>query len=112
MRDDDGGVDVGRLTVDVGSPAEQLHTALKGLPHVGSATAGKLIAAKRPRLIPIFDERVEALLAPAPGLFWVSMFDALSDSSARETISNVCRSAPPHIGLLRRIDVAIWMAAA
>ena len=54
---------VRRLDVDVGSPADGLHRALrKMLPAVDWVTAGKLIAAKRPRLIPILDSRVQNLL--------------------------------------------------
>jgi hypothetical protein len=104
--------DAGRMVLGAGSPANDLHTELKTKlkPSVGSVTAGKLLAAKRPRLIPILDERVEDLLKPQSDLFWVSMYDQLCDSSARATIADVCRNAPPHVGLLRRIDVAIWMS--
>jgi len=100
-----------RLDVDVGSKADDLHAALKALPRVGWVTAGKLLAAKRPRLIPILDERVQGLLKPRDELFWVSMHDELSDESRRTTIAEICRVAPPHVSLLRRIDVALWMAA-
>jgi hypothetical protein len=102
--------DAGRLILGPGSPADDLHAALKDLPDVGPVTAGKLMAAKRPRLIPIFDERVEKLLEPRGGLFWVSMHDELSDKADRAAIAEVCKNAPPHVVLLRRIDVAIWMA--
>jgi hypothetical protein len=54
---------VGRLDVSVGSAADDMHAALKRLPKVGGVTAGKLMAAKRPRLIPIFDDRVDQMLA-------------------------------------------------
>jgi hypothetical protein len=100
-----------RLDVDVGSKADDLHAALKALPKVGWVTAGKLLAAKRPRLIPILDERVQGLLKPRDEMFWVSMHDELSDESRRATIEQICRVAPPHVSLLRRIDVALWMAA-
>ncbi|OBF46889.1 DUF6308 family protein [Mycolicibacterium monacense] len=103
---------VGRLPITVGSPADDLHAALKTLPKVGWVTAGKLLAAKRPRLIPILDDRITAMLEPAEGLFWVSMLDELKDAERREVIEKVCRSAPAHVSLLRRIDVALWMAAA
>jgi hypothetical protein len=65
-----------RLDVNVGSSADKLWAALKELPDVGWVTAGKLLAAKRPRLIPILDDRVNKLLNPREGLFWVSMHDA------------------------------------
>ncbi len=103
---------VGRLDVSVGSAADDLHAALKQLPQVGGVTAGKLMAAKRPRLIPIFDERVDRMLAPRDELFWVSMHDQLKDDQRRSVIERACRNAPAHVGLLRRIDVALWMAAA
>ncbi|MEW5812234.1 MAG: DUF6308 family protein [Actinomycetota bacterium] len=100
-----------RIDVDSGSKADDLHSALVTLPKVGWVTAGKLLACKRPRMIPILDERVQGLLKPRHELFWVSMHDELSDESRRRTISRVCRHAPPHVSLLRRIDVALWMAA-
>ena len=103
---------VGRLDVSVGSAADDLHAALKTLPKVGGVTAGKLMAAKRPRMIPIFDERVDQMLAPRDELFWVSMYDVLKDNERRNVIERVCGAAPAHISLLRCIDVALWMAAA
>jgi hypothetical protein len=84
---------------------------LRTLPGVDWVTAGKLLAAKRPRLIPLLDNKVKNFLQPADGLFWVKLHDELSDESRRTAIGEVCRSAPPHVGLLRRIDVALWMAA-
>jgi hypothetical protein len=102
---------VRRLAVDVGSPADDLHAALRTLPGVDWVTAGKLMAAKRPRLIPILDNRVKDLLKPPEGLFWLSLYDELSDESCRAAIAQACTSAPPHVTLLRRIDVALWMAA-
>ena len=104
---------VRRLDVDVGSPADDLHRALrKMLPDVDWVTAGKLIAAKRPRLIPILDSRVQNLLRSPQELFWVTLCDELSDEHRRATIADVCHAAPPHVSLLRRIDVALWMATA
>jgi hypothetical protein len=100
------------LVLGPGSPADDLHAALKKLPYVGGVTAGKLMAAKRPRLIPILDERVEEVLKPQGDLFWMSMYDELSNEGERASIAEVCKSAPPHVGLLRRIDVALWMATA
>jgi hypothetical protein len=94
------------------SAADDLHARLKQLPKVGGVTAGKLMAAKRPRMIPIFDDRVDRMLAPKDELFWVSMHDELKDEQRRITIERVCAGAPAHVSLLRRIDVALWMAAA
>ena len=70
------------------------------------------MAAKRPRLIPILDERVNRLLQPAEDLFWVSMYDELIDDNHRGSIEQTCRNVPSYVSLLRRIGVALWMAAA
>jgi len=102
---------VSRLTVDVGGPADDLHSALRTLPRIDWVTAGKLMAAKRPRLIPILDNKVRDLIRPPEGLFWVKLHDELKDESRRGAIAHACRAAPPHVGLLRRMDVALWMAA-
>jgi Family of unknown function (DUF6308) len=102
---------VRRLDVNVGSPAEELHQALRKLRGIDWVVAGKLLAAKRPRLLPILDNEVNNYLKPPKELFWVSMHDELADSSRRQTISDVCDIAPLHVGLLRRIDVALWRAA-
>lgn len=103
--------EVDRIAVDLGGPAEELHSALRTLPGVDWVTAGKLMAAKRPRLIPILDTKVRDLLKPPPGLFWVSLHDELVDESRRSAIAEVCSAAPPTVSLLRRMDVAFWMAA-
>lgn len=97
--------------VDVDSPAHDLYTALVGVDHIGWVVAGKLLAAKRPKLLPVLDKKVNDFLAPPKHQFWVSLHDELSDPARRETISDVCQVAPQHVSLLRRIDVALWRAA-
>lgn len=92
-------------------PAAELHTMLRTLPGVDWVIAGKLLAAKRPRLIPILDNKVKGLLQPPNSRFWISMWDELSDEAHRITIAEVCADAPADVSLLRRIDVALWMAA-
>jgi Family of unknown function (DUF6308) len=103
--------EVRRLDVNVGSPAEDLHRALRTLRGIDWVVAGKLLAAKRPKLLPILDNEVNTFLKPPRELFWVSMYDELSEPSRRQAISDVCRVAPPNVSLLRRIDVALWRAA-
>jgi hypothetical protein len=56
------------------------------------------------------DNEVNNYLKPPKELFWVTMHDELSDVSRREAIADVCRVAPAHVSLLRRIDVALWRA--
>lgn len=101
-----------RLEVDIGDKAELLHNELRTLPGVDWVVAGKIMAAKRPRFIPILDNKVRDFIAPPKDYFWVAMHDELSNDSRRRTIEAVCQGAPSHVSLLRRIDVAWWMAAA
>jgi hypothetical protein len=88
-----------------------LHAALKGLDEVGGVTAGKLMAAKRPRLIPVYDAVVGGSLKPPVGRFWLTMRDQLADEGRRQVIAEACADAPAEVTLLRRIDVALWMGA-
>lgn len=92
-------------------PGAELHTMLRSLPGVDWVIAGKLLAAKRPRLIPILDNKVRDLIQPPLTRFWISMWDELSDDSHRASITEICANAPADVSLLRRIDVALWMAA-
>lgn len=94
-----------------GSPAADLHAKLTKLPGVGWVTAGKLMAAKRPRLIPVLDNLVRDLLKPPKGRFWLSMYDQLADERRRRQIEEIVECAPAHVSFLRRIDVAVWMHA-
>lgn len=103
--------EVSRFDVNAGSTADRLHAELRTLPGIEWVVAGKLMAAKRPKLIPILDNEVRNYLQPPKNLFWVTMHDELSDPARRQVISEVCQSAPAPVGLLRRMDVALWRAA-
>ncbi|WP_052960193.1 DUF6308 family protein [Mycobacterium sp. EPa45] len=103
--------EVSRLDVNVGSAADRLHAELRTLPGIEWVIAGKLMAAKRPKLIPILDNEVRNYLKPPKNLFWVAMHDELSDPARREVIAEACQAAPAHVSLLRRMDVALWRAA-
>lgn len=104
--------DVDESVIGVGSPASELHAELDSLADVGWVTAGKLMAAKRPRLIPILDKKVKGLLNPPSGRFWATMRGQLADPSIRTSIAEACgEAAPDGTSLLRRIDVALWMHA-
>jgi hypothetical protein len=88
--------EVDRSVVGSGSVAHKLHAAVDGLRGVGWVTAGKLMAAKRPRLIAILDE-VKSVLKPPKGRFWVTLHDELSDDSRRQQIADVCDCAPDSV---------------
>lgn len=97
--------------VEDNGPAAQLHARLKELDGVGSVTAGKLMASKRPLLIPILDDLVKKVLEPPSNRFWSTMREQLSDDHRRERISRVVSFPLGDVSFLRRIDVAVWMHA-
>ena len=76
----------------------------------GSTKRSKLIAAKRPRLVPVLDKVVKDTL-PKSENYWRAFQDVLRDDSCREglTLATNHDCVPPGVSLLRRIDVVIWM---
>lgn len=91
------------------SAAALTHGRLRTLEQVDWVTAGKLLASKRPRLLPVYDSLVKSLLNPQGGPLWLPLYDQLSDPQRRNRIDRVCSNAPENVSLLRRIDVALWM---
>lgn len=102
---------VPRLVLADDSPASVLYERLKDLHDVGPVTASKLLASKRPRLIPVKDSLVSQVLQPPDGRFWLPMYDQLLDDHRRKQISSVVSLPLGEVSLLRRIDVAVWMHA-
>ena len=92
-----------------GSPALTLYRRLRGLHRVGPVTATKLLASKRPRLLPVIDSVVTEVVQPPGGWFWLPMRNQLADPERRKKIADVVSCAPANVSLLRRIDVALWM---
>jgi len=76
----------------------------------GSTKRSKLIAAKRPRLVPVLDKVVKDTL-PKSENYWRAFQDVLRDESCRESLTLATNHdcVPPGVSLLRRIDVVIWM---
>lgn len=101
------------------SPAWQLWVLLydrqTGARSAGRAvTAGKLLHAKRPRLIPILDRgRVARVLNPPHSKFWELMWYALRDSGIRRKLQDLQSSVSESAGLslLRVLDIIVWMSA-
>lgn len=50
---------------------------------IGPTKAGKLVARRRPAVIPIFDDAIGAHLAPSGRGLWCNLHDALRDSERR-----------------------------
>lgn len=88
--------------------ATVLHKWLDDLPGVGPVIASKLLARKRPRLVPIHDDVVLRVLAPPEKKFWVTLAAALTQSALRHEIEALRPAGADSISLLRLLDVAIW----
>lgn len=82
---------------------------------IGWVTAGKLLAAKRPHLIPVYDRVVKDYLGVPTDQFWVPLRRELETSEQR-LVASTCavdvRSLQPdgiELSLLRAVDIILWM---
>jgi hypothetical protein len=102
--------DVPPKVVDTGSAADMLWHRLDDVAGVGWVIAGKLLARKRPRLIPVYDRIVRNAVG-APDNWWLALQAAMQSQSLRERIEEVRAQSNvgDDISLLRVLDVAIWM---
>ncbi|GAS97131.1 uncharacterized protein RMCC_4097 [Mycolicibacterium canariasense] len=90
--------------------AEALYWALRKLPKVGRTRASKLMARKRPRLIPVVDSVIiEALHLGDDS--WIALRACLSDPAVRDSIeaSRPDNAPAESISTLRLLDAAVWM---
>lgn len=81
---------------------------LLDIPGVGTASAAKLLARKRPRLCPITD-KVVIRAAGLPGLTWEVLRCLLQDPGARAEVEALRPPEAAGASLLRILDVAIWV---
>lgn len=89
--------------------AEQLHRLLRQAKGVKWVRAGKLMARKRPRLIPVYDSVVQAWMG-APKQFWRPLRAVLRDEPELVQRIEVLRPADAEpVSTLRLIDAAVWM---
>lgn len=97
-------------SVATDSAADQAWHLLNNAAGVGWVTAGKLLARKRPHLIPVYDGVVRCALG-SPRQFWPSLHASLSapDSIVRSRIKELRRFAPSTVSDLRVLDVVVWM---
>jgi hypothetical protein len=98
--------------VGTGGPAEELWKLLEGQVGIGWVTAGKLLARKRPSLIPVYDEIVRCALG-RPEKFWLALRKALlwEDAKLAGELADLRSRAeiPQEVALLRVLDVVVWM---
>ena len=103
-------VPVGTITSDW--PAWQLWERLRQLPGVDWVIAGKLLARKRPHLIPVYDRIVKSVTG-GDSNYWVPLCKALqADGCAlHEGLLRLRAAAglPSTVTVLRVFDVIAWM---
>ena len=91
-----------------GSPADQLYLLLRSLPGMGATKTSKLLAAKRPRLIPIRDSVVEGLLQAGES-WWSPMRELARNERLRSLIDEASSGVvPDEVSYMRRLDVVLW----
>lgn len=99
------------LIADKG-PAQQAWRLLKECDGVGWVIAGKLLARKRPHLIPVYDDVVRCAYGTGKG-FWAWLHDRLrtQDGIIQHRLSQLRVDAelPDSIAALRILDVVFWM---
>ncbi|MFJ4680448.1 MULTISPECIES: DUF6308 family protein [unclassified Kitasatospora] len=93
------------------SPAARAWHLLVAEPGVGWVLAGKLLARKRPRLLPVYDRVVRCAL-DRPDRFWSPLHTALrADGGAlahRLAQLHAAADLPAAVSALRVCDVVVW----
>ncbi|MFJ6842170.1 DUF6308 family protein [Streptomyces griseoluteus] len=104
-------VDVSEL--DTSSAAHQAWQLLRSLDGIEWVTAGKLLARKRPRLLPVYDRVVRCVLG-GPTSFWLDLHHALraDDHALHHELLDLRERAgvPKTLSALRVCDIVLWMA--
>ncbi|MET7132644.1 DUF6308 family protein [Cellulosimicrobium sp. MI9406] len=90
----------------------RLWEALRGIQGIGWVTAGKLLARKRPRLVPVYDTVVRAAVQPTAS-FWEALRAELraDDRALHRHLLSLRDEAGigDDISALRVFDVVVWM---
>jgi len=95
------------------SPAMELWRILKSYRNVGSTRASKLMARKRPHLIPIQDSVIRRVAEfPRKANDWLLWWEALTKDDELECRADQLREAVdrPDLSTLRALDVMLWMS--
>jgi hypothetical protein len=99
------------------SPAAELYARLRRVEGLGPTRVSKLLAAKRPALVPIRDSYVETILgAGRMKEWWHPMVEAWAGgdlghrvTKIREHANQGAPAVPDYVTDLRLLDVALWM---
>ncbi|SBT44558.1 DUF6308 family protein [Micromonospora narathiwatensis] len=101
-----------RTYIEDGGPAELAWRLLTNRHGVNKAIAGKLLARKRPRLIPVYDSVVACALRGRPG-FWLWLHEQLRAEDLLMTRMlrklRVEGDVPTHVSDIRIFDIVFWM---
>jgi hypothetical protein len=93
-------------------PANALWNLVENEHGIGWVIANKLLAQKRPLLLPVYDSVVKAALQPDELLFWQPLRETLrADDGVRLTRLRALRAAAglnPGLSELRVLDVIVW----
>ncbi|MGR6978377.1 DUF6308 family protein [Mycobacteroides abscessus] len=98
------------------APAGQLWDLLrKARDGLGPTTTSKLLAAKRPRLLPIWDSLIEQATGLGTTSYWRKFQSVLVDDQRRVwnwlgELRMLSTSAPQSISELRILDILLWMS--
>ncbi|NKY38147.1 DUF6308 family protein [Cellulomonas septica] len=94
-------------------PVRAIYSELLAISGIGDTAASKLLARKRPHLVPVFDSVVDAELSLVKRRLWLSLHDWLNaDGGANATHLATLRGRAGlghDISLLRVFDVLTWM---
>ncbi|MFD7785550.1 DUF6308 family protein [Streptomyces nojiriensis] len=105
--------DAAATVLSGGSPAEQAWQLLHDQHGVGPVIAGKLLARKRPQLLPVYDKVVRCALGRPRPSFWLTLHAALrADDRALHRRLLALREAAGvarTVSALRVCDVVVWM---
>ncbi len=101
--------------LDRDSGAWRLWEAVANQRKVGRTIASKILAAKRPGLLPVYDQHVDRALCFGSSYwaFWqeVARHDGAVDLADRVRQAIADAGAPINLHVLRAIDIIVWMRA-
>lgn len=100
--------------LDPSSAANILWWEVRGLPKIGRTRAGKLLARKRPDLLPVYDSVIRKFIrrsTDAKVSWWEVVAEVFADPGRVELLTGIRRdaAAEQHLTVLRTLDVVLWM---
>lgn len=98
------------LAADAG-PLVELWRVIRRVPTFGPVRTSKLLARKRPHLVPIYDRIVRNQFGATTGLHqWTDLAQMMQEEELVQLLSRLReRAGLPDISLLRVLDVVVWM---